>query len=332
MAYKIGIIGSGSWATAILKMLNDNKAKKEIFWWIRKPESAEYIQRHKKNPQYLKTTKLKIKKDNVLTDAKEVIAKSEIVVLNTPAAYLKDALKGIQGKDLEGKIIVSAIKGIIPGENLVVGEYLMLKYGVKEEDLVIIAGPCHAEEVAKESLSYLTIASASREKAEIFSVLLQNKYIRTKISTDVFGIEHAAVMKNIYAIASGMCQGLGFGDNFQSILVSNAVREMEYFVNIMDNHPRNISDSAYLGDLLVTAYSQFSRNLIFGKMIGRGYTVQSAQLEMNMIAEGYFTVKNIHKHIEKEKLDMPICEAMYKILYQNKKAENVIGKLLEKLD
>lgn len=332
MAYKIGVLGSGSWATAILKVLNDNSAKKELFWWIRKPESAEYIKKHKKNPFYLKETRLKIKKDNVLTDSKEIIRKSDIVVLNTPAAYLKDALAGIEEKDLQGKVIVSAIKGIVPGENLVVGEYLMAKYGVKEEDLVVIAGPCHAEEVAKENLSYLTIASTSREKAEVFSALLQNSYIRTKISTDVFGIEHAAVMKNIYAMASGVCQGLGFGDNFQSILVSNAVREMEYFINTMDKHPRNISDSAYLGDLLVTAYSRFSRNLIFGKMIGRGYTVQAAQLEMNMIAEGYFTVKNIHNHIEKEKLDMPICEAMYEILYQNKKAENVIEKLLEKLD
>src|SRR5690625_568741 len=332
MTHKIGILGSGSWATAVLKMLNDNKTPKEIWWWVRKPKDVKYIQKHKKNPSYLKTTKLKVKKSQVVSEAQEVAKNSDVIILNTPAAYLKDALKSIDTKDLQGKIIVSAIKGIIPGENVLVGDYPMQVYNIHEDNRVIIGGPCHAEEVAKEHLSFLTIASRSKENAESFSALLQNKYIKTNVSTDVFGIEYASVMKNIYAIAGGMCQGLGFRDNFQAILISNAVREMEYFVNAMDPRPRNINDSAYLGDLLVTAYSQFSRNRTFGRMIGKGYTVQSAELEMNMIAEGYFTVKNIHQQLVENKLNMPICEAMYKILYGEKKAEKVIKKLLSKLN
>lgn len=332
MGCRIGVLGSGSWATAMIKMMLDNKASKELYWWVRRKEDVKYIQKHKKNPSYLSSVRLKIKKDNVISDASEVVRNSNIIVLNTPAAYLKVALEGVEPQDLQDKIIVSAIKGIIPDEDLVVGEYLMQKYKVKEENIVIIGGPCHAEEVSQERLSYLTITSTSLENAKIFSELLSNRYIKTKISSDLFGVEYAAILKNIYALAGGICHGLGYRDNFQAILVSNAVKEMEYFINSLDSHPRNINDSAYLGDLLVTAYSQFSRNRTFGNMIGKGYTVQSAQLEMNMIAEGYFAVKSIHKQIVKNKLKMPICESIYIILYEGKKAKDVINKLLQELN
>lgn len=332
MGPRIGVLGSGSWATAMIKMMLDNKVSKELFWWVRRKEDVKFIQKHKKNPSYLSSVRLKVKKDNIMSDASAIVKSSEIIVLNTPAAYLKIALNGINPNDLKDKIIVSAIKGIIPDEDLVVGEYLIEKYNVKEENIVIVGGPCHAEEVSQERLSYLTIASTSLDSAKTFSELLCNRYIKTKISSDLFGIEYAAILKNIYALACGVCHGLGYRDNFQAILVSNAVKEMEYFINSMNSHSRNINDSAYLGDLLVTAYSQFSRNRTFGNMIGKGYTVQSAQLEMNMIAEGYFAVKSIHKQIVKHKLNMPICESIYAILYDGRKAKDVINKLLQELN
>lgn len=332
MGYKIGLLGSGSWATAMLKMMGDNKVSKEILWWVRKPEDIRYIQKHKKNPSYLSSVKLKIKKDKVLSDSLEVIKNTDIIILNTPAAYLKNALKDVKPEDMQNKIIVSAIKGIVPEENLVVGEYLTNLYGVKEEDIVVVGGPCHAEEVSQERLSYLTIASKSIENAKVFACLIKNRYIKTNVSSDVFGIEYAAILKNIYALAGGVCHALGYGDNFQAILVSNAIREMEHFVNALDTHSRVINDSAYLGDLLVTSYSQFSRNRTFGNMIGKGYSVQSAQLEMNMIAEGYYASKSIQSKLIDYKLDMPICDSIYQILYENKKPKEVINKLLHKLN
>lgn len=332
MGYKIGLLGSGSWATAMLKMMGDNKVSKEILWWVRKPEDIRYIQKHKKNPSYLSSVKLKIKKDKVLSDSLEVIKNTDIIILNTPAAYLKNALKDVKPEDMQNKIIVSAIKGIVPEENLVVGEYLTNVYGVKEEDIVVVGGPCHAEEVSQERLSYLTIASKSIENAKVFASLIKNRYIKTNVSSDVFGIEYAAILKNIYALAGGVCHALGYGDNFQAILVSNAIREMEHFVNALDTHSRVINDSAYLGDLLVTSYSQFSRNRTFGNMIGKGYSVQSAQLEMNMIAEGYYASKSIQSKLIDYKLDMPICDSIYQILYENKKPKEVINKLLHKLN
>lgn len=332
MGYKIGLLGSGSWATAMLKMMGDNKVSKEILWWVRKPEDIRYIQKHKKNPSYLSSVKLKIKKDKVLSDSLEVIKNTDIIILNTPAAYLKNALKDVKREDMQNKIIVSAIKGIVPEENLVVGEYLTNVYGVKEEDIVVVGGPCHAEEVSQERLSYLTIASKSIENAKVFASLIKNRYIKTNVSSDVFGIEYAAILKNIYALAGGVCHALGYGDNFQAILVSNAIREMEHFVNALDTHSRVINDSAYLGDLLVTSYSQFSRNRTFGNMIGKGYSVQSAQLEMNMIAEGYYASKSIQSKLIDYKLDMPICDSIYQILYENKKPKEVINKLLHKLN
>ncbi|TJZ53621.1 glycerol-3-phosphate dehydrogenase [Sphingobacterium olei] len=329
--HTVSVIGSGSWATAMVKMLADNKLEKEIFWWVRKEEDIEYINRYRHNPTYLSAVEVKLEENHVLSDARQAIRSTDIVILNTPAAYLKLALQGVEKPDLEGKIIVSAIKGIIPDENLIVGEYLNQTYDVPLDHIVVIGGPCHAEEVSQEKLSYLTFASKDLDKAQIVADLLSNRYINANISDDVLGVEYGAVLKNIYALAGGICHGLGYGDNFQAVLVSNAIREMEFFVQEIDPADREINASVYLGDLLVTAYSQFSRNRTFGNMIGKGYTVQSAQLEMNMVAEGYYASDCIQSIIHKNELEMPICNMVYQVLYNHQPATFEVSKLAKKL-
>ncbi|MFD1770054.1 NAD(P)H-dependent glycerol-3-phosphate dehydrogenase [Sphingobacterium suaedae] len=329
---KIGIVGSGSWATAMIKMLGDNEVQKHVLWWIRKIEDLTYVKTYHHNPSYLSAVELRVDETNLYTDARQVIQQADIVVLNTPSAYLKAALREVQASDFAGKIVVSAIKGIIPDENLIVGEYLMKVYGIPIEQIVVIGGPCHAEEVSLEKLSYLTLAAKVSDHAEQLGKLLRNRYINTIISTDIFGVEYGAVLKNIYALAGGICHGLGFGDNFLAVLVSNAIREMETCVNAIDpEESRDINASAYLGDLLVTAYSQFSRNRTFGHMIGKGYTVQSAQLEMNMVAEGYYASACIQNIIQGYGLNMPICDTVYQILYNKQPAALEVKKLATKL-
>ncbi len=310
------MIGGGSWATAIIKMLSDNITEKELFWWMRNTEAIEHIKKYRHNPNYLSSVEIRIPEANISDQIREMIASADYVVLNVPAAFLKETLKELGPKDLEGKKIVSAIKGIVPDENQIIGEFLNEKFGVPLENILVISGPCHAEEVALEKLSYLTIASVSTVHAEEFAGMLNTRYIRTNVSDDIFGTEYAAVLKNIYAVASGICHGVGYGDNFQAVLISNAIREIDRFVNAVHPISRDIKESAYLGDLLVTAYSQFSRNRTFGNKIGKGYTVKSAQLEMNMIAEGYYAVNCMHVINKKYKVDMPISRAVYAILYE----------------
>ena len=315
---KIAIIGGGSWATANIKMLADNITPKEIYWWMRNQSAVEHIQQFKHNPNYLSSVEIKLPAGNISTDLKCIIKSSNYILLNVPAAFLKEALTGITAADLEGKCIVSAIKGIVPDENQIIGEFLHHHYNVPLNRFVVISGPCHAEEVALEKLSYLTIASADLELAAHFASLLNNRYIQTIVSDDIYGTEWSSVLKNIYALASGICHGVGYGDNFQAVLISNAIRELKRFVDTVHPISRDIKESAYLGDLLVTAYSQFSRNRTFGTMIGKGYTVTSAQLEMNMIAEGYYAVNCLHQVNKQYKVNMPICESVYAILYQKK--------------
>ncbi len=329
---KIGVIGSGSWATAMIKMMTDNTAEKTILWWVRKQEDRDYILAYRHNPSYLSAVEIKLSRDQISTDALSIIQKSDIIILNTPAAYLKAALRDVKPEHLRGKVIVSAIKGIVPDENLIVGEYLMKFFDVDLANIVVIGGPCHAEEVSLEKLSYLTLASKEIENAQLIAEILQNRYIKTIISADVLGVEYGAVLKNIYALAGGICHGLGFGDNFQAVLVSNAIREMETCLDVIDPQEREINASAYLGDLLVTAYSQFSRNRTFGNMIGKGYSVQSAQLEMNMVAEGYYASACIQRVIQQYQLDMPICEAVYEILYQHRSALQTVKTLADSLN
>lgn len=329
---RIGVIGSGSWATAMVKMLTDNQSEKEIYWWVRKQEDIDYITSYKHNPSYLTAVEIKLSSDNISSDIKFVVQNSNIIVLNTPAAYLKDALKGLQAADFKDKIIVSAIKGIIPDENQIVGEYLCEKYPIPEDNIVVIGGPCHAEEVSQEKLSYLTFGCNDESKASQVAENYANRYINTIISNDFLGIEYGAVLKNIYALAGGICHGLGYGDNFQAVLISNAIREMEYFMQQINPTDRDINASAYLGDLLVTAYSQFSRNRTFGNMIGKGYSVKSAQLEMNMVAEGYYASECIQGIIARYQLDMPICNMVYQILYNKSAAIGEVNILAQKMN
>ena len=315
---KILVVGGGSWATANIKMLTDNPIEKEIFWWMRNPKAVEHIQQFGHNPNYLSSVEIKVSPQNISTDLKSLIGKADIILLNVPAAFLKEALDGITTEDFSGKKVVSAIKGIVPDENLIIGEFLNQRYGISFDDFMVISGPCHAEEVALEKLSYLTIASGDTELAAEFAGMISTRYINTIVSDDIYGTEYAAVLKNIYAIASGICHGVGYGDNFQAVLISNAIRELERFVAMVHPIDRDIKESAYLGDLLVTAYSQFSRNRTFGNMIGKGYTVTSAQLEMNMIAEGYYAVNCLHQVNKQYKVFMPICSAVYAILYEKR--------------
>jgi len=328
---KITVVGGGSWATANIKMLADNTTEKEIFWWMRNVQTVEYIQKFGHNPNYLSSVEIKVPPQNISSNLKELVQLADIVLLNVPAAFLKQALEGITSADFAGKKIVSAIKGIVPDENLIIGEFLNQHYNVPFEKLLVISGPCHAEEVALEKLSYLTIASRDVELAAEFAGMINTRYIKTNVSDDIYGTEYGAVLKNVYAIASGICHGVGYGDNFQSVLISNAIRELERFVDTVHPIDRDIKESAYLGDLLVTAYSQFSRNRTFGNMIGKGYTVTSAQLEMNMIAEGYYAVNCLHQVNKNYKVHMPICNAVYNILYQKRSPAIEMKLLAEEL-
>lgn len=327
----VGVIGSGSWATAIIKMLGDNRIDKSVYWWVRNRQTAEYIRDHKHNPNYLSAVTVKIPKRNIHVDVRTVIANADIIILNTPATFLKDALRGVSPQMLQGKVIVSAIKGIVPDENQIVGDFLQQQYHIPIDKIAVIGGPCHAEEVSLEKLSYLTIASQDTQVAAMVASLIETRYIKTNVSDDIYGTEYAAILKNIYAVAGGICHGLGFGDNFQAVLISNAIREMADFVNTVKPIQRDIKESAYLGDLLVTAYSQFSRNRTFGNMIGKGYQVRSAQLEMNMIAEGYYASRCIQQICNDYNIGLPICNAVYRILYENHIPAEEIKALAEQL-
>lgn len=325
------MIGGGSWATAIVKMLSDNFAAKEIYWWMRNVTAIEHVRKYKHNPSYLSSVEVRIPEENISNDLSGVIAAAEYIILNVPAAFLKETLAAIGPGALKGKKVVSAIKGIVPEDNSIVGEFIHNNYGVPLEDILVISGPCHAEEVALEKLSYLTIAGIDTTLASRFAGLVSTRYIKANVSDDIFGTEYAAVLKNIYAVASGICHGVGYGDNFQAVLIANAIREIKRFVDAVHPISRDINESAYLGDLLVTAYSQFSRNRTFGNMIGKGYTVKSAQLEMNMIAEGYYAVKSMHHVNKKYKVDMPISRAVYAVLYEKHSPQIEMRLLTEQL-
>ena len=328
---KIAVVGGGSWATAIVKILSDNLIDKEIYWWMRNNDAIEHIRRYNHNPHYLSSVQIKVPDENISSDLKSIIAVSDLILLNVPAAFLKEALKDISSDDLKGKKIISAIKGIVPDENMIIGEFMNQHYQIPFSDIIVISGPCHAEEVALEKLSYLTIASQDSNLAAHFASMLNTRYIKTNVSDDIYGTEYAAILKNIYAVASGICRGIGYGDNFQAVLISNAIREIESFVDAVHPIDRDIKESAYLGDLLVTAYSQFSRNRTFGYMIGKGYTVTSAQLEMNMIAEGYYAVNCLHQINKTYKVNMPICRAVYAILYERHSPQLEMKLLSEQL-
>ena len=312
---KIAVIGGGSWATALVKILCDNQA--DVTWWMRNEEAVAHIRAFGRNPHYLSSAEINIPTDRVSTDIKAIIAAADIIIVAVPAAFLHTSLSSLNPADFSGKFICSAIKGIVPEFNLIIAEYFNNYFKLPLEQVLVISGPCHAEEVALEKLSYLTISCLAQNHADAFGTILNNRYIRTITSDDIYGTEYGAVLKNIYAIAAGIFHGLGYGDNFQSVLISNAIREMERFLAAVHPINRDIKESAYLGDLLVTAYSQFSRNRTFGNMVGKGYSVKSAQFEMGMIAECYYAVKCIHEINRQYKVEMPICRAVFAVLYEN---------------
>ena len=310
---KIAIIGGGSWATAIAKIVVEKTH--HIGWYIRRNDHIEDFQRLGHNPTYLMSVRFNTDEIFFSSDINKIVQNYDTLVFVTPSPYLKNHLKKLK-TSISNKFIVTAIKGIVPDENLVCSEYFHQVYDVPEENLACLGGPSHAEEVALERLSYLTVGCSDVEKASAFADILVNDYIKTKTSSDVIGIEYSSVLKNVYAIAAGICSGLKFGDNFQAVLISNAVQEMDRFLNAVHPIPRCIYDSVYLGDLLVTGYSNFSRNRTFGTMIGKGYSVKSAQIEMEMIAEGFFgtkCMKEINRHMH---VNMPILDTVYNILYE----------------
>jgi glycerol-3-phosphate dehydrogenase (NAD(P)+) len=277
---------------------------------------VDHITKYKHNPNYLTSVEFDTSKLCLNTDLKDVVSKADILIMAVPSAFLKEALSGLSAADFRNKKVFSAIKGIVPENNLIVGEFFNTEYSIEMENIGVVTGPCHAEEVAMEKLSYLTIACQDLSNANVVASALNCRYIKTTVSDDIFGTEYSAVLKNVFAIASGICHGLGYGDNFQAVLISNAIQEIKAFVDVVHPIDRDIKSSAYLGDLLVTAYSQFSRNRMFGNMIGKGYSVKYAQMEMNMIAEGFYGVKCIHEINKKYKVEMPITNAVYNIVYE----------------
>ena len=325
---RVAILGGGSWATAIAKIVLHNTPT--INWYMRRQDQIDEFIRLSKNPSYLTATKFDTTRINFTSEINQVVGESDILVLAIPSPFLKLHLKKLRRK-INKKTIISAIKGMVPDENMVVSDYLHYKYGVPLENIGVLAGPCHAEEVAMERLSYLTIGCCDRNKARSLAQLFHTSYVNTTVNEDVYGLEYSSVMKNIYSIAAGICHGLKYGDNFQAVLLSNAIQEMSRLTNAISQIHREINDSAYLGDLLVTAYSKFSRNRLFGTMIGKGYSVKTAQLEMEMIAEGYYATKCIHEVNEKFQVNIPIVDAVYNILYNRCSPTLEIKQLTEKL-
>jgi len=326
---KIAVLGGGSWATAIVKILSENLDT--IGWYMRNEQAIEHIKENEHNPNYLQSAELNAQQLDLSGDINKIVSNYEVLIFAIPSVFLTSELKKLN-VSLEGKVIFSAIKGIVPETGLIIGEHFNKLFNIPFEDIGVITGPCHAEEVAMERLSYLTIACQDQNKANIIKESFQGRYIKIKISDDIIGTEYAAMLKNIYAIASGIAHGLGYGDNFQAVLMSNAIREMKHFIKKVHKMKRNINNSAYLGDLLVTGYSLFSRNRQFGNMVGKGYTVKSAQIEMSMIAEGFYATKSAFKITKDNKACTPIIDAVYQVLYGGKNPKKEFKKLTNKLN
>lgn len=325
---RIAILGGGTWATALSKIMLNHE--KHINWYMRRPEQIEEFKKIGHNPSYLSNVDFNLERITFYSDITEVVQNSDTLILAVPSPFLKSHLEKLK-VGINDKFIISAIKGIIPPENLLVTDYLMNKYNIPAENIAVVGGPCHAEEIALERLTYPTIACEDTEKARVISRIFNNRFVRSSVSCDVAGIEVAAVLKNVYAIASGICHGLKYGDNFQSVLVSNAISEMERFVGVVSPIEREIQDSAYLGDLLVTCYSSFSRNRTFGSMIGKGYSVKAAQIEMEMIAEGYYGAKCIMEMSQHYDVQIPIADMVYRVLYENSPAKEEVKVLREQI-
>jgi len=325
------VFGSGSWATAIVKMLCENLQR--VHWYVRNPQTAQHIIEEKHNPSYLSSVEFDTKQLIISTDINQAATAADVLIFAIPSAFIHAQIE-LMTVDVSAKIIVSAVKGIFPESGLLAGEYFHKIKKIPQDQVAVIGGPCHAEEVALERLSYLTIACKSKANAEEIASKLSSHYIQTNTHDDVIGAEHAAMLKNIYAIAAGISHGLGYGDNFQSVLMSNAIREMKRYIKKVYKMKRKINETVYLGDLLVTGYSTFSRNRMFGNMIGKGYTVKSAQIEMSMVAEGYYATKSAFEINNKKATPArtPIINAVYNILYHHQNPKQAFKALANKLD
>ena len=328
MLGNIAVMGGGSWATALAKLLLQNC--ESILWYMRRGDRIADFRRAGHNPVYLSDVMFDVERIRFSSDINAVCEEADTLLLAMPSPYIKEHLKKIT-VGLSDKWMVTAVKGIVPDENAIVTDYMTGRYGISHERQIVVGGPCHAEEVALGRKSYLTVGSENRQAAESFASLLQGPSLHTIVSDDVAGIEYGAVLKNVYGICGGIVYGLKSGDNFLAMLVSNAIREMERFLSVVCPHDRTISDSVYLGDLLVTAYSKFSRNHNFGAYIGRGYSVKAAMMEMEMVAEGYYGTKCIYEINRKYGVDMPILDCVYRILYEKEPAQRAIEQLADRL-
>ncbi len=326
---KIAVIGGGSWATAIAKILLHNH--EHLYWWVREEEIRQGLQSEGVNPLYLSSVEFPVERITVSNDIREIARQAQTLVLVVPAVYLPGALQGLEPELLRSKLLCSATKGIVPEKNQVVCEYLRDFYAVPEENMAVISGPSHAEEIALNRLTYLTAAARNAELAQYVARCFACEYVNTRCSDDLYGIEYAAVLKNVYALAVGIAKGLGYGDNFVAVLVSCAADEMKRFLNLIHAIDRNLHSAPYLGDLLVTAYSQFSRNRTFGNMIGQGYSVRSAILEMKMVAEGYYAAGSLNEVKRNFDIRMPVFEAVHAVLYRNRPPRQVFRELSDLL-
>lgn len=327
-----GILGSGSWGTAIAKILTDNG--QTIEWWNRSQKAIDQIISRRHNPHYLSTAYFNPNQLKLTTNPVEVIRNSDVIIIAIPSAYAAQTLLTLDKNIFGGKKIISAIKGILPAQNLLLNDFLKNEFDFPLENYYAVLGPCHAEEVAAEKLSYLTFSGIDAEGTHEIATHFKTDYLNTVENDDIYGVQFASVLKNIYAVGAGMAHGLDYGDNFLSVLIANSADEMAGFLkkagikNIEVGHvntlppahkhrSNNYAASAYLGDLLVTCYSLYSRNRTFGNMIGKGYSVQSAQLEMSMVAEGYNASKCMYHINQTIMAEMPIAETVYRILWEH---------------
>ena len=324
-----GVLGGGSWGTALVKILLEKN--ESINWYVRNEENLEHIKKFKRNPNYLRSLVLDTEKIKLSDSIEKVVKNSDIIILAIPSPFLDSELKKIKSS-LSSKTIFSALKGVVPESHLIVSEHLNKVYNLPLSKIGIITGPCHAEEVALEKLSYLTVACKNQAIGESMRESLDTKFIKAKLSKDSVGVEYAAMLKNVYALITGISHGLGYGDNFQSVLISNSVREMKEFIKTIYKFKRDINDTEYLGDLLVTSYSTFSRNRTLGNMLGKGYSLKAAISEMSMISEGYYATKNAYEIGIENKIEFDIINTAYDILYRNLSPKKCMKILAEKLN
>jgi glycerol-3-phosphate dehydrogenase (NAD(P)+) len=310
---KIGVIGGGSWATAIVKILQEKP--NELYWWLRSEDQISFIKENNHNPKYLSSATINVSKVLLTPKLDTILDRCDVIIVAIPSEFIYDTFLNINKTKLKNKILVSAVKGIIPQLNLLPALYFKNEFSLTFDSVAVISGPCHAEEVAMEKLSFLTFACENLETANFLAELFSTKYINSQSSNDMLGIELSSVLKNVYAISAGICHGLGYGDNFISVLISNCIKELEVFLTVLYPSIRRVNSTEYLGDLLVTSYSLHSRNRRFGNLIGRGYSVKAAKNEMNMIAEGYYASKCIQEINKKHKIDAPISDAVFQVLH-----------------